>query len=220
MLSKLETSRERSMGELNTLLRNLEAKLERSKGELNALLRDLEVTKKAIASGTDDENAIEEAHGIITLLSLDIQAQLEYKIAEVVTLALGYVFPDPYEMKLRFEPKRNALEANIYFTRNDEEIDPFTECGGGVVDVTCFALRVALWSLGTPRSAPVMILDEPFTHVAKTLLPSVSALIKQISSELGLQFIIVTHEEELIDSADKVFRVEMKESVSQVTIEK
>jgi len=41
-------------------------------------------------------------------------------------------------------------------------------------------------------------------------------MVQQISSKLGLQIIMVTHAEELIENADRTFRVIIKKGVSQV----
>jgi len=42
-------------------------------------------------------------------------------------------------------------------------------------------------------------------------------MIKELSTRLGLQFIIVTHEETLTEYADKVFTVKMRKGKSIVS---
>jgi len=67
-----------------------------------------------------------------------------------------------------------------------------------------------------PRSRPVLMLDEPFRYLSTGLLPRAGEMLKQISSELDLQIIMVTHAEELIDEADAVFSVDMNKGESIV----
>ena len=43
--------------------------------------------------------------------------------------------------------------------------------------------------------------------VSKDLLISVSEFMKELSTKLGIQIIMVTHENQFIDVADKVFSV-------------
>ena len=80
-------------------------------------------------------------------------------------------------------------------------------CAGcGTLDVTCFALRLACYALQVGIDN-VIILDEPMKFVSKDLLISVSEFMKELSTKLGIQIIMVTHENQFIDVADKVFSV-------------
>jgi DNA repair exonuclease SbcCD ATPase subunit len=88
--------------------------------------------------------------------------------------------------------------------------------GGGAVDVAAFALRVASWSMQRPRTRPVIILDEPMRFLSPDLQPKASDMLQELSQKLGLQFIIVTHEEELTQQVDKVFEVLKKGGVTNV----
>ena len=57
------------------------------------------------------------------------------------------------------QQQRNKTEANLMFKIKDKEIS-YLELGGGVVDIASLGLRLALWSLQSKRSRPVIILDE------------------------------------------------------------
>jgi DNA repair exonuclease SbcCD ATPase subunit len=91
--------------------------------------------------------------------------------------------------------------------KDGEEIDPMTASGGGVVHVASFALRIAMWSLQRPRPRETILLDEPFHFLSRDLQPKASELLKVISKRLGIQFVIVTHDDSLTEAADKVFEV-------------
>ena len=110
--------------------------------------------------------------------------------------------------------KRGKTEAEISFIKNGNKINPMYASGGGVVDVASFALRIAIWSIS--NSDNVMILDEPGKWISKDLIPKFASIIKELSEKLKLQFIIVTHIQELTEQADKVFNVKLKEGVSVV----
>jgi len=84
--------------------------------------------------------------------------------------------------------------------------------------VAAFALRVASWSMQSPRSNNVLILDEPFRYLSVNLLSKASDMLKQISKELDLQIIMVTHSPELVEAADAVFEVSLKNKVSSVQL--
>jgi DNA repair exonuclease SbcCD ATPase subunit len=159
----------------------------------------------------------EEALRILQVIAQKTQAELEYEISEIVSLALSSVFDEPYEFKVEFTIKRGRTEADIYFMKDGNKFDPMSDTGGGVVDIASFALRLALWNLARPRSHNVIILDEPFRFVDKTRQAKASELLATISKRLGIQFIIVTHIDELKEFADTIFYVEQKNGISTCT---
>jgi DNA repair exonuclease SbcCD ATPase subunit len=87
------------------------------------------------------------------------------------------------------------------------------------VDVASFALRLALRTMRRPKSRATIILDEPFKFVSKDLQPRVADMLRDLSDRLRVQFIIVTHEETLVDAANKVFRVRKNGPMSKVIVE-
>lgn len=161
----------------------------------------------------------QEALLIMQTVAQKTQQELEYKVSEIVSLALSSVFDDPYEFKITFEIKREKTEAVISFLKNGNEFNPMNETGGGVVDVAAFALRIALWSLAQPKTRNVIILDEPFRFVSESLRDRASLMLQTISHKMQIQFIIITHMPELLEHADKVFTVENKNGKSYVSEE-
>ena len=159
---------------------------------------------------------IGKAQALVQEVAQETQEELRYKLADLVTLALQSVFPEPYRFVVRFTQKRGRTEAEMLVEREGMEIDPSEASGGGVVDVIAFALRLCLWRLKAKRTRATMILDEPLRFVSRDLQEGAGRMISKISKELGLQLIIVSHEEELIDAADKVFRVSIRDGISTV----
>jgi DNA repair exonuclease SbcCD ATPase subunit len=170
-----------------------------------------------LATLSQEQEDIARAIEIIQQVAKLTQQQLEIHISELVTLALEAVFPNPYKMVLKFETRRNRSEADLLLQdENGNLLSPMDSVGGGVVDVAAFALRIALWSLKRPRPRTVMIMDEPFRFLSTDLQDRAGRMIKEISVKLGIQFIIVTHEENLLETADKVFKVFIKDGISSI----
>ena len=186
--------------------------------EKQALRKVLENRRNSTQEEIDREE--EKSANIDTALALiqkavsSVQQQLEFHISNTVTLALDAVFPDPYEFKMEFVMKRNNSECELWFIKNGEKIKPIDASGGGVVDVASFALRCAYWSLSNTRNT--IILDEPFKFCSASLQPEVGKMMKTISTKLGLQFIMISHLQELIDASDRVFKVKQIKGKSQV----
>lgn len=144
------------------------------------------------------------------------QGKLAIHLSDLVSLALRTVFDDPYKFIVKFVSKRGSTECQLLFTDNQgNEFQPLNSCGYGAADVASLALRVSYHSLGNSR--PVIILDEPLKYLSVDLMDKASELIKSLSKELGLQFIIVTHSSGLSECADKTFRVTQKNGISQIS---
>jgi len=158
----------------------------------------------------------EKAQAIIQKVAQETQQQLEYHISDIVSLALDTIFEDPYQFTVEFVVRRNKTECELVFKRDGERISPLSASGGGVVDVASFALRIALWTLQNPKSRNTLILDEPFKFLSKDLLPRACDLLQELRDRLSLQFIIVTHLDELALCADKTFEVRLKKGVSVI----
>lgn len=82
--------------------------------------------------------------------------------------------------------------------------------------VAAFALRASMWSLRRGRSAPLLILDEPFRFLSEGLRPKAAALLKEVSERLGVQILMVTHAPELAAGADAVFTVSQRNGKTKV----
>lgn len=184
--------------------------LNKYKGQKEQLQQQIEDCSTHIGQKKRELHRHEEALEIVRAVALQTQQQLSYHIGDITSLALNGIFPDPYTLQVEFVQRRNKTECDLYFLRNEEKIDPLSAAGGGAVDIASFALRIASWAMLSPRSRNVIVLDEPFKHLSEDLLPLAGEVLQEISTKMNLQFIIVTHSEELTDCADKVFKVTMK----------
>ena len=195
-------------------LRNAVEQLKGKKQQLEASLQTLEFDQRNLKR---KQRQLEDSREIVRLVGMKTQEQLQYHISDIASLALESVYDYPYKLLARFVQRRNKSECDLLFSRNGEEIlEPIDASGGGVINLASFALRVASWTMQSPRTNNVLILDEPFGNVSVDLLPRVSDMVQQISHKLGLQIIMITHAEELMEMADKVFKVGIKNGVSAV----
>lgn len=148
---------------------------------------------------------IEIAQLFLQVVAQRTQSQLKVHIKDIVQLALDSVFPGEFDFDIDIQIKRGKTEIKLIFNVDGEEINPVDADGGGAVDIAAMALRIAVWGLGGTRQT--IILDEPFHNLSESLQQSGAELIKEISNELGVQFIVITHRKEVAEQADKVFHV-------------
>jgi len=195
----------------------LRTKLEQRKGQLAQIGLDLKECKRSLKHAKRDLIKHLQAREVVRTVGLATQQQLEYHFSDIVTSALQAVFPDPYSLSVKFVERRGKTECDLGFERDDVVIDPISASGGGAIDVAGFALRVAAWSMHHPKSQHVLVLDEPFRYLSTDLQQKAGDMLREISSRLNIQMIIVTHEEELISCGDKIFSVRQIKGISKVS---
>lgn len=187
---------------------------QKKKGMLESAQNNLKKEKTKQKELEQYQKTGEEALVILQTVAQETQKNLEYRMSNIVTTALSAVFPEPPEFLAKIIVKRKKTECKLLFKEFEEESNPIDSSGGGALDVASFALRVSYWSLKGGR--PVFILDEPFRNVSYNLQSKVSQMVKELSGRLGIQFIIVSHQEDAITHADRVFNVKKKGQESTV----
>lgn len=189
----------------------------KKQGEISSLEKFIEETSIKIKGTKRKIKNLEDAGMILKIVAQKTQEELQYKISEIVTLALNSVFEENWEFNIDFVFKRGKTEAEIYLLRDNEKYDPMTDMGGGIVDVVSFALRIVSYIIRTPKTRNTIILDEPFRFLSKDLQKKASTMLRELSTRLNIQFIMVTHESELMEIADKTFMISQKKGISKVT---
>lgn len=180
-----------SLESLDTFRRRVNERL----ADLRASEHDLKEEGAAWAAAEDAAVDAEEAQKVVQLVAQTVQQKAHDRIAGVVSRCLEAVFDEPYEFKINFEQKRGRTEASLVFVREGLSVDPLTASGGGVVDVAAFALRLSCLLLARPPLRRTVVLDEPFRFVSEGYRPRVRQMLEQLSKELEVQFVVVTHDE-------------------------
>jgi len=185
------------------------------KTELRLTLNSLESKEQELAVLKKYNGDLQKARVIVAEAGKYTQSYLKNYIESMVTTALQAVFEEDYQFIIDFDIKRNKPEAKISLKLRGEETDPKDSCGGGVLDIASFALRVVLWSIENPKSSNVIILDECFKFLHGKM-ENASQLLKKLSKDLNIQFIIVSQLDELTQYADKAFIVTHNGKFSEV----
>jgi len=195
--------------------------------ELKKLAGELEAEKKQIEKSlerqkeqkAEEVECVSEATKIRDLIvgvTKSMSHDIKERLSSIVSTALSSVWDNPPSFCMELVNRRNQLEIDIFYEESGRKYNPVTGSGGGVKDMTSFALKVGMWTLSSENLRPAFIMDEPFKDVSPDLQHRVGDLLKKLSDELGLQFIMVSHAEDINISADKTFVVTKKGNYSAV----
>jgi DNA repair exonuclease SbcCD ATPase subunit len=133
-------------------------------------------------------------------------------VEKTVTAALHAIFNDPtLSFGVNVVERRSALEADfvVRFEVNGEmtEVDPLDAKGGSLVDVITTALRLVFLKSHRPQKRQILVLDEPGKFLDHERRMRFGTWLAKISHDLGVQLIIITHDEELMAVADRTFEL-------------
>lgn len=177
--------------------------------ELKLALNAISKNRIALAKEKRSIEILQKAKAVIIEVGENTQREIKEYIEETVTLALQSVYGDDYQFIVEFDyTKREQFEVSFYIDHLGIKLEPRKDtCGGGVIDVCSFALRMVCLTLETPDVEAVLILDEPFKNVSSKFIPLVGQMVVDISHLLNLQIIMVTHIDGFIETADNIIYV-------------
>lgn len=142
------------------------------------------------------------------------------RLEQIVTDSLQFVFGSQFSFRIKITGTKVRPEAEFlvatHYGQLDVENTPQDSRGGGIVDVVSVALRIALLEVHYPKIVGPIILDEPFKHVSSEYMPAAGQLLKNMGTLFDRQLIIVTHNLDLKEIADRLFEVKIIEGVSHV----
>jgi DNA repair exonuclease SbcCD ATPase subunit len=128
-------------------------------------------------------------------------------LASVVSDGLSSVFGERIDVRLETTTFRETTSINLLVEQGGVTTDIMDAKGGSLVQILSFLLRVQLLVSVQPPLRRVMLLDEPFGMVSADLFPRLCELITGLNRRFGIQFVINSHNEELLHCADASYMV-------------
>ncbi len=187
-------------------------------GKAKAISDQAKQGQKDLEQAQELHDRYEKVSILFQSISEQQQAVLIEKIERLVSLGLRAVFEEDMQFIIKMTPKADQMSANFRLRDGTGlETDIMTAKGGGVSVLVGVLLQIVMLTLMRNRLAPVLFLDESFSHVSDEYIPKVSALMRTLSSKLGMQIVMVTHQPEFQEDADAVYRFAKKDGHTVAT---
>lgn len=135
----------------------------------------------------------------------------------VVTMAIKEVFGFEYRFVIEVSSDKRVLTKFKLVKQDGMELDIMESCGGGIVDVVAFVLKALMLASIRPRRDAVMFMDESFAHVSEEYVPKVASLLKSLSDQLNMKFLLVTHQHTFLDVATNGYELVKKGNATELT---
>jgi DNA repair exonuclease SbcCD ATPase subunit len=167
--------------------------------------------KTEIEELTRISESMEKAAGILSQLGEDRQREAQEQIELLVSQGLQKIFGSNLNFKVQqsVKGKTPVVEFLIQTTLPDgrvREADILSAMGGGIAAVAGFLLRLVVLLLDKSRKSAIIVLDETFAHVSDSYLPVLAEFLREVVDKAKVQIIMVTHQKDFAEVADKAYR--------------
>jgi len=202
-------------------LRMRHAKRVAARDMLAEQIGDIESRAEA---GTLRAKLLDYVHEVLKVIAEKREAKVRERLEALVTQSLRLVFDDDsYSFFIEQDVKRDQAVARLMLEKADEDGNLFKTPlrgfhGGGIVDIVAFALNAIVLTFVRPQRRQTMWMDEPFSQVSKSYRPRIADMMRWLHEETGLQFVIVTHEEEYLSVADTVTKITQNNGKTMVQV--
>lgn len=190
-------------------------------GEARAVLLRGKEIQGEIETLTETISDLERVTGLLNSLGEERQLKAQQVIEELVTRGLQTIFDDT--LSFHIVQSVRGKTANVEFLVRTTLADSVVETpvmdarGGGLAATIGFLLRVVVMLLGTgTKEENILVLDETFAHVSAEYLPPLGEFVREIVDKTGIQIVMVTHQPEFADFADRVYRFSTLDGKTQV----
>lgn len=210
-----------NLDSLTIQARNRRRQLDATYGEARATLlrgKDLQAEVATLGEVITD---LDRATALLNSLGEDRQLKAQQTIEELVTRGLQTIFDETLSFHIVQSVKGKT--ANVDFlvrtTLSGSVVEtPVMESrGGGLAATVGFLLRLVVMLLGKgTRQENILILDETFAHVSAEYLGPLGEFLREVVDKTGVQIIMVTHQNEFVEYADKVYRFTVTDGKTQV----
>jgi DNA repair exonuclease SbcCD ATPase subunit len=204
----------------DSALTNMRSHYNNALGQKQLLELQLQDNQNNLGQTRQNLATWEQVQVLFTKVSEYAREQLKTRIEETVTAALTAVFGEGYTFRINMRQLGNqpAAEWQVVSQYGDEEVaaSPEDARGGGITDVVSLALRLAMLEILKPRPEGPVLFDEPAKMVSAEYAGNLAYFLKQYAEKTGRQVMLVTHNPQLAEAADKSYLVTQKDGVSDV----
>ena len=202
---------------MNDEIKNIEEKFSRFtqkvgnlQGEYNTLLNQQNESNILIEKLKEDEIIYSQAVELLSLVQKVTRDKIKESFEIIVTHAINYIFEsDQYSFHLVFSRRSNLQELSFAVQTPDknEPLNPLDTDAGGILNIISFALRIVLMEVAHPKINGFVISDESFANLSENRIERASQFLKEINQKMGRQIIAISHQPNMIESADKSIEV-------------
>lgn len=188
---------------------NIELQLQQredSKQQYNQLLIDLQKILQ-------DQHTYEQSINILKKMMDQLSRSQINHLSDLLNSSVQSIFFDrQYSIELQITELRNQNQLKIILhedTPDGHIVSDINDNGYGLKGIIGFILQC--YFILYYKQEPILFLDEAFGNLSSQYLPYLKALIQSLTNKYGFRFVLITHDERLMEMADRTYKVRLGE---------
>lgn len=201
-----------NISELGSQILARRREIDEKVGEAKAVVTRAKAVQAEIGRLQAEISLLEKSGIVLNSIGESRQIKAQTVIEELVTRGLQQIFDDSLSFHIVQTTKAKAVtvEFLVRTTLADGGVvdTPVMDArGGGLAATIGFLLRVVILLLKNGKDRDnILVLDETFAHVSDEYLDGLGEFLREIVDRTGIQIVMVTHQPQFTDYADKVYR--------------
>ena len=152
---------------------------------------------KRLEDLNNEKNLILEVNKIISTSANVTIDNLKTWIETILNETISTLFPEEnFKIEINLSDK-SGLDFIIY---DGESKINFWDTGGGFVDIINILMQLIIIHLS--NNEKILIADEPLKHLDSSKQEPMARLLSEISKELDIQIILITHSNDFAEASD------------------
>jgi DNA repair exonuclease SbcCD ATPase subunit len=199
------------LDELDIRARRRRRALDATQGEMRATLLRGKELQAEVAALAEAVETLDRVTILLNSLGEERQLKAQRVIEELVTRGLQTIFDDTLSFHIEQTVRGKTANVDFYVrtTLDGGVIEtPVMEArGGGLAATIGFLLRLVVMLLDKgAKHENILLLDETFAHVSAEYLDPLRQFLREVVDKTEVQIVMVTHQPEFAEDADKVYR--------------
>lgn len=204
-----------------TYLDQIKGQYHQRLGAKQTIETSLQHSQETLAKLEASSGDLVKALDLLSAVSKEAREQAKMHLESIVTEALRFISNDDYKFIIELGESGGKPSCEFYV---ESEVNgelsrqkPEYSCGGTFVDIISTTLRYAyLKVFSDPEiKSKTIILDEPGKMVSELASIRFTEFVKYLGTELDKQTIMITHNDTLMNAADKTYLVTKHQGISK-----
>lgn len=156
-----------------------------------------------------DQHTYEQSIEILKRMMDQLSRSQINHLTDLLNSSVQSIFFDrQYSIELQVTELRNQNQLKIILHEDTPEghiTSDINDNGYGLKGIIGFILQC--YFIIYYKQEPILFLDEAFGNLSSQYLPYLKSLISSLTNKYGFRFVLITHDERLMELADRTYRV-------------
>lgn len=187
--------------------------LELQQAQLDTLKEKYNTSLKELQQMLQDQHTYEQSIEILKRMMDQLSRSQINHLTDLLNSSVQSIFFDrQYSIELQVTELRNQNQLKILLhedTPDGHIVSDINDNGYGLKGIIGFILQC--YFIIYYKQEPILFLDEAFGNLSSQYLPYLKALVNSLTNKYGFRFVLITHDERLMELADRTYRVTLGE---------